>query len=368
MADNKSCAFVQKDQKQVKKLPVTGDDGSNDDKSDRVLEVVAIEDLPECLLLRIFSYLKGVEDRCSVARTCQDWNRVIKDGAVWKGFTLQDTSSDYQTVKHLIACGLASSLLDLDLLMSANNENCVRFLHDRKVWPLFTKLENLRITNIDICAFDFELLPSTLKSLVIYPSKHFLRPIPARVKCSRQVFPNLEYFEIEDCEDVFANDQIEQLCGLEYLLSSAKLHTVILKLMHFRFSHQSLSNMSEKMKTVKYVCLHAHSIKQRGFQTFLSNLTNVETLNLQFADIDADMETVILASIICLKELKEIYLSMFWELRSEHIKKMVENLPNLMFIQVYRCRRVKKEHLAEIEKMRDGLKCQFPDFMRLSFH
>lgn len=138
--------------------------------------------------------------------------------------------------------------------------------------------------------------------------------------------------------------------------------------MHFQFSCQSLSNMSERMKNFKYVCLHAHSISEQGFQTFLSNLTNVESLNLQFADIDADMETVILASLIPLKELKEIYLSMFWELRPEHIKEMVQNLPKLMFIQVYRCRRVKKEHLAEIEKMRDGLKCQFPEFMRLSLH
>lgn len=210
------------------------------------------------------------------------------------------------------------------------------------------------------------MLPSSLKSLTIYTDDHVTESIPARVKCSQPVLPNLEYLEIEDCQDVFANDAIEELHGLHFLLSSEHLHTVILKLMHYFFSLESLSKISKQLKNARHICLHSNATGDQRFKAFVSQLENVQILNLQFSEIEADMETLIVPSISNLKTLQEIYLSMFWELRPDHVKTMVKSLPELRRINVYRCRWIKEVHLNEIEKMREGLKCEFPRYMRLS--
>lgn len=330
------------------------------------IQTIKIESLPESVLLLIFSSLDQVADRCSVARTCRAWHRIIKDAALWKDFTLRETDTRAPTVRDLISSGLSRCLLDLDVLISSTS---CGFQYKPKFWQSFQNLETLRIPNIDLSVFDFELLPPSLKVLTIYTAEHSDSSYGMKVKkvtCSGPVLPNLEYFEVEDCQDVFANDDIQELHGLHQLLSSAKLHTVIIKLMHYFFRKENLAKIAMQLRNTGHVCFHSQSICCKGFKTLIAPLKSVKVLNLQFSDIEADTETVIVPCISSLRTLQEMYLSMFWELRPEHVKKMVAALPELNRIEIYRCRWIKKEHLAEIEKMKEGLKCEFPGYMRLS--
>jgi len=68
--------------------------------SDRQLK--SLNDLPEEILLNIFSYF-GPEDLClNIAKVCERWNVLAKDMALWKTLSyVCDPSSDISHIKEV---------------------------------------------------------------------------------------------------------------------------------------------------------------------------------------------------------------------------------------------------------------------------
>jgi hypothetical protein len=77
-------------------------------------EMTSINDLPDEILLKIFSYVRPEDSCLIIPKVCERWNVLSKDAVLWKTLSYHcDRTSDISRVVQMCALERISSLLVL---------------------------------------------------------------------------------------------------------------------------------------------------------------------------------------------------------------------------------------------------------------
>ncbi|CAH1776225.1 unnamed protein product [Owenia fusiformis] len=156
-------------------------------------------ELPENIILEIFRHL-SIKQLCTVCRVSRSWRRVANDNSLWRHVNLLPYRLNLSKMWKVIRGHFSNILLSLHIrgfYDAAGTKWRKMSLSDAMLKELqerCSNIEELELTNSNIDALNFELLPPNLKKLVITRSG-----LPyGWFKCieEKNIIPNIEHIDL----------------------------------------------------------------------------------------------------------------------------------------------------------------------------
>ncbi|KAL3869205.1 hypothetical protein ACJMK2_041915 [Sinanodonta woodiana] len=266
-----------------------------------------INDLPEDLLLKIFSYLL-TKDLCIAGGVCKKWRRVTNDNSLWRHVDLSPYRLNLQKVWKIIRAHLSECLLSIRLrgFMDSGTKRKSQSVSNAMLDDIRDRcpnVEELHLYYVNISSFDARKLPSTLHTLKLDSCSWQ----PRWIKSGNPSLPNLRSLSVSHCVRVdnfdveefcqYSNLEELNLCGC-YRVKDSGLQKVAQNLSHLThldiavtsISDLSVHHISRNLKDLKHLCLRRCSAITNGaLATLVSSLKKLQYLDIfECSSIDAD--------------------------------------------------------------------------------
>jgi len=222
-----------------------------------LLRTLELNSLPENLILDIFSYLP-LKDVCVARRVCRSWRRIIADKMLWRHVDLRDYKLDLKKMWKMIRTHFSPCLQSLQLsgFFSPESNNLKKSsLSDAMMKHLSERCSSLKVLDlsfVNMIGVSIQNFPQSIVTLII----------------NSAVFPTAWFADLEK------PNILPKLSCLD-LKSCSKIND------------RDLESISYKTGLTKLVLAGCYRVTPKGLLHVCEKLTNLETLDIGFTNVNA---------------------------------------------------------------------------------